>query len=135
MATEPTLALQKAFVTALKTGGLTDVYDRVPDKAALPYIVVGDDQFLPDKADGLYGGEIASNIHVYYAKNLGRAGVKAIAQQVSDAIDQAEHDMGADYAAHVTVHTGTTFQDEEDGKTTHAIVGFSTFFDTARDAA
>lgn len=130
---EPSLAVQTAIFGLLtRVLKSTKIYDRVPDTAATPYIQVGDDQVIPDKADCFERScEVISTIHVYTYDGQGRAGAKAIAGQVVDALENAELGVDPDYAHLLTLHEGTRYLDEPDGRTVHAVLTFKTLLDAA----
>jgi Protein of unknown function (DUF3168) len=61
---DPSLELQAAIVSKLKNDAGVQavvgqrVYDEVPPNPTFPYISIGDNQVLPDKADCIDGTEI-----------------------------------------------------------------------------
>lgn len=69
----PSLELQGAIVTALKAstdlqsiiGSPIRLYQDVPPNPVFPYITIGDDQNVPDLAQGLDGSEIYLTINVW----------------------------------------------------------------------
>lgn len=69
----PSLELQIAINTALKAstdlqsliGNPLRLYQDVPPNPTFPYITIGDDQNVPDLAQGLDGSEIFLDIHVW----------------------------------------------------------------------
>ena len=132
---EPTLAVQTAINGLLAACQAAPIYDRVPDSALPPYIVIGDDQFVSDKAEGLHqGGDVFSNVHVFYYGGRGRAGAKAIAAKVMSALDGVRLDLGIGYVGLETIHVDTHYLDEPDGKTVHAVISFKTLVDAVAAA-
>ena len=128
---EPSLAMQKAIVAALVAGGVP-VFDRVPDVQAVPYIQVGDDQVVPDRADCFERScEITSTIHAFSYGGKGRAGAKAIAQGIVEALENVSFDLGPDWSHLLTLHEGSRYLDEPDGRTVHAVLTFKTLLDAA----
>jgi hypothetical protein len=90
---DPSLAIQGAFVARLKTNGVLPavvggrVLDRVPANTALPYVTVGETLVLPDKAECLNGSESFPVVHCYSDKP-GYPEVKQIAADVIGALDE-----------------------------------------------
>lgn len=135
---DPSLELQGAFARILNAaalsceGKLTPVYDRVPKAATPPYVVIGDDQVIPDAADCLEGSsEVYSQVHCFYYGGKGKAGAKALAKQVIAAISNAEIDLGDEFALVLIRFDGTRYLEEPGGETTHAVVTFRALIDAA----
>lgn len=134
MTTEPTLALQKAIVAALKgnvpvTALIAQrVYDRVPDPAGLtfPYVRVGEDEDVPELAECIDGSEVYATIHAFSRPErppLGKTEVKRVAGAVKYVLHAA--DLTLDENRLVLIeHYGTVFRTDPDGLTEHAIITF-----------
>lgn len=137
--TEPSLALQKAIVAALKASvplaallGQGDrVFDRVSPGAARPYLRYGGDQVVPDKAECL-----ARSVEIYVTLDVfsgepGKPEAKRIAGAVVDTLDGADLSLGADLALCLIEHDGTRYLDDEDTLGTHAVLTFRALVDAA----
>lgn len=85
--TDPSYVLQKAIFETLSAANLgTDVEDKifhtVPDKTALPWVVIGDDQTLAFYTYGQFS-ECFANVHVHAKK----PNHKLIASKIRLALD------------------------------------------------
>lgn len=125
---DPSLELQAAIVAALKSpaalpaavGGR--VYDQVPDLATYPYVTLGDCQVLPDKAGGIDGVEVFSQIDVW-TRTVGYVETKQIAKAVVAKLDdQALAVAGFDVI--VFELQGVQYLRDPDGLTRHAAITF-----------
>lgn len=135
--TEPTLALQGAIVAALKGAApvaavLGDrIYDRVPTAATKPYVRVGEDQVVPDRAECFERSvEIYATLHVWSGA-VGRPEAKLAVGAIVDALDGADLDLGADLNLVLIEHDSTRFVDGDDPLTTHGVVVFRALIDAA----
>lgn len=128
---EPTLDLQGAIVARLKADAAlaelvsTSVFDRVPGGTAPPYVVVGEDQDVPDLAECIDGSEIFVTINAY-SRSVGKPGVKRIAGAVKAALHGAEDalELSDENRLLLIEHNGTIFRTEPDGLTQRAIMTF-----------
>jgi hypothetical protein len=127
---EPTLDLQGAIVARLKADAAlaelvsTSVFDRVPS-TAMPYVVVGEDQDVPDLAECIDGSEIFVTINAY-SRSVGKPGVKRIAGAVKASLHGAEYalELSDENRLLLIEHNGTIFRTEPDGLTQRAIMTF-----------
>ena len=85
---DPALAVQKALVGALKADPTLAalvagrIYDQPPAAAQMPYVSTGEDQVVPDRADGGYeGSDITVTIHAW-SRATGFPEVKQIAAAI-----------------------------------------------------
>lgn len=89
---EPSLALQKAVVAALKADaalqGLVGgrVFDRVPGDAAYPYVSLGDETVVDDGDQCHAGAETSLTLDVW-SDEVGRVQAKQIAARVAAVLD------------------------------------------------
>jgi hypothetical protein len=126
---DPSLALQVALVKALKDdSALTTligkrVYDSVP-ATGFPYVSLGADQVLPDKAGCIDGSEISVQIDAWSRTN-GYAEVKRIGAAVSAALDDRPEalDVGG-YTVVVFELEASHYLIDPDGLTHHAALTF-----------
>lgn len=136
-------ALQKAVYERLSAyTGLTDllaadpafadtpaVYDHVPQEAAYPYVVIGDDYPLEWDTDTTTGTDTEMTIHVW-SRFRGRKETK----QIQDAIYAAlhRHELVVDGAHTVSIE----FEDarsfvEDDGLTRHGVISVRALLENA----
>lgn len=131
---DPSLPLQGAMYHRLKNDSsvknlVSDrVFDHVPrdnlgnPTATLPYISLGEDQVLPDKADCIDGREVLITIHAW-DKGPGFPKVKEVSSAIIAALDDDEFpvtghrliEFGLESCRHLT---------EPDGVTKHAVITF-----------
>lgn len=131
---DPSLPLQGEIVRKLKNDATlkslvqNKIYDDVPRDnqgnitAQLPYVSLGEDQVLPDKADCLDGREVILTIHAW-DKGPGYPQVKRISSAIIAALDDVEFTV----TGHRVIEFG--LQDarhlpEPDGITRHAVIVF-----------
>ncbi len=125
---DPSLALQKAMVDALKAvGTLPDVvggrvYDDVAASAAFPYVNLGMTQVLPDKAGCIDGAEVFQQIDVW-SRSVGFPECKTIAQAVVARLDDVDLIVEG-FAVIVLEHQDTRYLRDPDGLTKHAAITF-----------
>lgn len=92
----PDNALQAGIYTRLTTfAGLTSlvstrVYDFVPETAAAPYVVIGDDTASDWDTKSKHGWEFTLTIHCWDFEKAGRKSVKAILSAIHDALHQQQ---------------------------------------------
>ena len=134
MSTEPSLELQGAIVSKLKsTSAVTTliaqrVYDKPLASPTFPYVTVGDDQVLQDHAECLEGSvEINSNIHVW-SRVPGKVEAKKIAGAIVTALNGAALSVNG-YRLVSIQHTDTRHLDDPDGLTSHSVVSFRSLID------
>ena len=91
----PSNALQAAIYTRLTgfsalTALVTGMYDFVPDDAAPPYVVIGDDTAIDWSTKTSNGWDATLTIHVWDFEKTGRKSVKTIMSAIYDALHQQE---------------------------------------------
>lgn len=135
--TEPSLALQKAFVTALRADAALSaivagrVYDRIDKLAVKPYIRVGEDQVLPARAECLERSvEVTAAIHIW-SEAVGKVEAKRIGGAIVDALDDAALDLGPDLALVLIEHRQSRYLDDPGGLITHGVITFRALVDAA----
>ena len=107
------------------------VFDAVPEQQSYPFVAIGDDQVVPDAAEGFEDSvEITSTIHVY-SKAVGRPENKTIVGQIRRLIKAAAVDLGPDWTLVDLVAGGSHVVEDDDELTTHGIVTFKTLADLA----
>jgi hypothetical protein len=125
---DPSLELQAAIVAKLKAdaGVLavvgTRIYDEVPNNPTFPYISLGDNQVLPDKADCIDGTEIFWQIDGW-ARDPTFPMVKQISKAVVAALDDQNITVSG-YAVIVCELNTTNYLRDPDGITRHAAISF-----------
>lgn len=134
MSDDPSLALQKAMVAALKAhAGLTAlidgrVYDRVSTTAARPYVSLGNDQLLDDGNACGDAWEVLATVDVW-STEPGQTEVKRIASAVRDAL-AAELEIEG-FTVVSGTHRDTIYLDDPDGTTSHGVVRLTYLIDPA----
>lgn len=120
---EPSLALQGALVTLLKSAN-TDArdrwYDKVPSPVDYPYGRVGDDQVIGDDDDCEELSAVISRLHIWSQKG-GKVEVKTIAGQARAAIRGATWSLSG-FAVDDVQFIQTQYLDDPDGISTHAVI-------------
>jgi hypothetical protein len=79
-----------ATLTALVS---TRVYDFVPESAAAPYVVIGDDTATDWDTKDTQGWEFTVTIHCWDFEKAGRKSVKTILSAIHDALHQQESNI------------------------------------------
>ena len=113
--------IQHAIYDALAPLGWP-VYDHVPQSAACPYIVVGEQESAPWDTDDSTGSESLLTVHVW-SEYRGRLEAKRIQQAIYSTLHRAE--LWVSFSAFVMIDC--EFQEtvtESDGLTTHGIQRF-----------
>lgn len=129
----PSLELQGAVVARLKAypglAALVEarVFDRVPEKAELPYLSWGPEQAISDDAEGITGFDVTIQIDAW-SRKVGLPEVKRIAEQVRLALTEQELALD-DNALVLLEHRQTRMLPEPDGLTSHAAIEFAAFIE------
>lgn len=84
----PLLSLQKAIYDRLKVSLSCPVYDEVPDGAAMPYVVLGEDTETDWSTKPVPGAEITCTLHIW-SDYRGMAEAKQIINQIEQALSQS----------------------------------------------
>jgi hypothetical protein len=131
---DPSLALQKALVAALKTalaGAPVSgrVFDRAPPDAPFPYVTLGEMEPNEDGADCIDGVEIFFDIQVW-TETVGHPQAKAIGSAVKTALHEADLDLEG-HALVGLYWRGTFYRREADGLSSSAIVQFRALTEAA----
>lgn len=127
---DPSLELQAAIVGKLKNdagvqavvGNPARVYDEVPPNPTFPYISLGDNQVLPDKADCIDGQEVFWQIDGW-ARDPTFPVTKKISKAVVAALDD-QAIVVTGYAVVVCEVNTTNYLRDPDGITRHVAISF-----------
>jgi Protein of unknown function (DUF3168) len=125
---DPSLELQAAIVGRLKgDAGVTAVvaqriYDEVPPNPTFPYISIGDNQVLPDKADCIDGTEIFWQLDGW-ARDVHFPTCKQISKAVIAAMDDLPLTITS-YANIVCELNTVNYLHDPDGITRHVAINF-----------
>jgi|SRR6185369_14925886 len=126
--TDPSLELQAALVAKLKgDSGVqavvgTRIYDEVPNNPTFPYISLGDNQVIPDKADCIDGSEIFWQIDGW-ARDPAFPRCKQIAKAVTAALDEVDLSISGYTLIWSELNT-TNYLHDPDGITRHVAISF-----------
>lgn len=122
------LELQKALVGRLKAdAGVTAlvagrVYDQPPPSPVFPYISIGPDQTLPDRADCYDGSEVTLQVDVW-SRAPGFPEAKRIAEAVRAALADAPLTLTGHSLVDIALVEARNLRDP-DGLTSHAALTF-----------
>jgi hypothetical protein len=122
------LELQKAIVARLKAdAGVVAlvgqrIYDQPPIAPVFPYISLGPDQTLPDRADCYDGSEVNLQVDAW-SRAVGFPEVKRIAEAARAALQDAPLSLAGHRLVDLTFVDGRTLRDP-DGLTSHAAMTF-----------
>lgn len=125
---DPSLELQAAIVGILKSNSGVQavvgqrVYDEVPNNPTFPYISLGDNQVLPDKADCIDGTEIFWQIDGW-ARDPTFPVTKRISKAVVAALDDQAVTVDG-YSVVVCELNTTNYLRDPDGITRHVAISF-----------
>jgi len=125
---DPSLELQSAIITKLKADPGVQavvgqrVYDEVPPEPTFPYISLGDNQVLPDKADCIDGTEIYWQIDGW-ARDPTFPKTKQISKAVVACLDDQDL-VVSNYAAIVVEIQTINYLHDPDGITRHVAISF-----------
>lgn len=131
MSTDPSLALQAAFVAAIRalnTEAGTRVYDRVPRTnnavaaGTFPYVHLGTGSVLPNKADCYNGSEVSLPVHVW-SRAVGWPEAKRIASAIRAGLDDAELLLDG-HTLELLELDRADYLNDPDGLTSHAVLTF-----------
>lgn len=124
---DPSLALQKAIVAALKADAGVNaivagrIYDAVPGGAVKPYVSFGPFQLLPEHGDCLDGGEAFVTLDGW-AAGPDTVQVKSLGIAVAKALDRAELALDASQRLVAMSVEQTQYMRDPDGITAHAVI-------------
>jgi len=130
MSTDPSLALQAAFVAAIKamaTEAGTRVYDRVPRTngivaATFPYVALGTGSVLNNQADCYDGSDVTLAVHVW-SRAVGWPEAKRIASAIRAGLNNAELAL-VGHTLELLELDRTDYLNDPDGLTSHAVLTF-----------
>lgn len=144
---EPSLALQATVIAALKAD--TDVaaivsgrvYDRIPETHRFPYVRVGDDQVIANKAECFEGSvTVYSTLHAFSrpqedstnaTQPRGRVESKLLTGAIIRLLDENTNLAVEDYTLVIFEFEDSTIETEPDGLTEHAMIRFRAELDPA----
>lgn len=110
---------------ALKAHVGAGVYDMVPEGAAVPYVTLGEAQFIRSDASGVRAGDIYLTLHAW-SQEEGFPQVKKIAGCVVDALHHADIPLPT-YRLVSINHRQTRVMRDPDGQTSHAVIEMVAF--------
>lgn len=122
----PDLELQGGIFTLLSSdaalvGEVGDgIYDGVPESAVVPYVTIGEAQFIRSDASGLTAGDVYLTLHAW-SHEPGFREVKQVAGLVVDALHHAAIPMPSYRLVSINHRRTRTFRDA-DGQTSHAVI-------------
>jgi Protein of unknown function (DUF3168) len=125
---DPSLELQAAIVSKLKNDSGVQavvgqrIYDEVPSNPTFPYISIGDNQVLPDKADCIDGTEIFWQLDGW-ARDPTFPMTKSISKAVVAALDDAVLTVSGYDSIVVEINT-INYLHDPDGITRHVALSF-----------
>lgn len=130
MSTDPSLALQGAFVAAIKalaTEAGTRVYDRVPRtngaiSATFPYVSLGTGSASYNGADCYDGSEVSLAVHVW-SRAVGMPECKRIASAIRAGLNNADLTLDG-HTLELLELDRADYLNDPDGITSHAVLTF-----------
>jgi|SRR5579871_521415 len=128
MSTDPSLSLAKAVILKLAgdetlqelLGDPPRIYDSVPDEPEFPYVTLGDDQDVPDLAEGINGSEVFLTYHIW-SRVPGFPECKRIANAIQTLLHETELVLDDNDFKLIERH-GAIFRRDPDGLTSHCIL-------------
>lgn len=129
--TQFAIPLQEAVYTLLTNSALSaNVFDDVPDLPAgmphdsFPYIVLGDDTFLPDDADDILGTDATIYLHIW-SRYEGSKEVKEIMSEIDVVLNRQEPSLIASGFKFVNcLLEYSSISTNNDGETRHGIIRY-----------
>ncbi len=125
MSTDPSLALQGAFVAAIKalnTESGTRVYDRVPATKVFPYVHLGTGSVLPNQADCYDGSDVSLTVHIW-SRAVGWPEAKRIASAIRAGLHNAELPL-VGHTLELLEIERADYLNDSDGLTSHVVLTF-----------
>lgn len=131
MSTDPSLALQAAFVArikALNTEVGTRVYDNVPRNpagkvtATFPYVHLGTGSVLTNPADCYDGSDVSLTVHVW-SRAVGWPEAKRITDTIRTGLNNAELTLTG-HTLELLELDRVDYLNDPDGLTSHAVLTF-----------
>ena len=125
---DPSLELQAAIVSKLKADSGVQavvgqrIYDEVPANPTFPYISIGDNQVLPDKAECIDGTEIFWQLDGW-SRDHTFPTPKQISKAVVAALDDQDLTVSG-YSAIVVELNSVNYLHDPDGITRHVAISF-----------
>lgn len=125
----PMLLVQTAVYARLKndgtlTGMISGVYDYVPEKAAYPFVVIGEALETPDNRHGGFGRQTVVTLHVW-SRYQGYAQVLRIGARVTELLDHQPLALpGLDWIATRFEFSQTLTDPEPPGDIRHLVLRY-----------
>lgn len=105
----------------------TRVYDHVPQDAAFPFVVIGDDTMIPFDTHSTIGGEHTVQVHTW-SRYRGNAETKQIQSQIYNALHRYALTVSGGTMVDCQCEYAETFLDA-DGLTMHGVTRFRVLVD------
>lgn len=119
---DPSYAIQKAIVAALRVGVISDVYDIPPQRDPFPRITIGEGQVLGNFADCYSGSECFIQIDVW-SRKPGFGEAKTLANQVRGILDDKTLALDGHTMEFMRFESSQILRDP-DGLTSHIAMTF-----------
>ena len=118
----PSLAVQRALFARLRGAVVVPVYDVVPEKAAAPYLILGDETSNDWSTKDRTGRDIIATVHVI-SEAPGLTEAKTLLDQIVQAVTREALDLESGWKAPV-VYLDTLDVFQEDQTTRHGVARF-----------
>ncbi|PKR57503.1 DUF3168 domain-containing protein [Thalassospira lohafexi] len=122
--------LQQALYGVLNAALECAVYDDVPPKKPMPYVVIGDDTQLPDDTKTSLGFDMTITLHVWSDAKDGRREAKQLLGEIYDELHDANLTVTGFDAVSCSFEFSETVPDRDD-KITHGIARYRVVLDKA----
>jgi len=119
---DPALAIQRAYVDAIRSVVGNIVYDQTPPADPYPRITVGDGQSIANLADCYDGTETYLDVHVW-SRSVGFPEAKGLADQVIDAVNDVMLPLDG-HTMELNLFDGSQALRDPDGMTSHIVLSF-----------
>jgi hypothetical protein len=121
------VSVQKAIFAALTGSVAANVYDAVPQKAAFPYVTIGDDNFVEWDTVTTAGMDVSVTIHAW-TQGKGRIQNKTLQGQIYNALHNATLTAAGYHVISCQFESANSFMDSDD-LTRHGVQVFRVLID------
>jgi hypothetical protein len=121
--------LQKTMFSVLDGNVSAGVYDDPPKRPSYPYLIIGDDSFIPFDTDDTVGRDVIASVHIWDNYD-GKKRIKEVMGEVDQILNRAELSIIGYDSINCVFDSSDQFL-EPDGKTRHGVLTYRLLIDEA----
>lgn len=120
-------ALQTAIFGVLNGNVSVGVFDCPQKEPTYPYVIIGDDSFIPFDTDTTVGRDVIASIHIWDNYN-GKKRIKSVMGEIDALLNRANFNVTGYHLINCVFDSSDQFL-EPDGKTYHGVLTYRILLD------